>query len=50
MYYTHVAQRELVYAIYNQVAMHILAYDTRVAMHIVMYATQNSEYKYIRLV
>ena len=50
----HVSQRELAYARYTWVALHIVAYDTRVvmhivaydmrvAMHIVMYAYQNSE-------
>ena len=43
MYDTWVAQRELMYARYMRVAMHIVAYDMRVEMHIVMCATQNSE-------
>ena len=38
-----VAQRELMYARYTRVAMHIVAYDMQVAMHIVACATKNSE-------
>ena len=43
MYDTWVSQRELAYARYTQVAMHIVTYDTRVAMHIVVYASKNLE-------
>ena len=43
MYDTWVSQRELAYARYTWVAMHIVGHDMRVAMNIVAYATQNLE-------